>query len=291
MLYSMTGFGNSSGHFNNKKITVELRCLNSKINDFRLKTPASYRQRELEVRKLLNDLVIRGKLDVNINIESSEDDDEFKLNTKLFKSFYNQIKSLGTEIDFSKVDMLNAILKFPNVIESHETLISEDEFNTTMGLLIEAIEKLNDFRSLEGTIITNDMVLRIKLILDALAEVEIHDVDRKKNLNDRLMNSLLTNISKDHIDKNRFEQEIILYLERLDITEEKVRLKQHCDYFLDEIKGKEKSKSKKLNFITQEIGREINTLGAKAQNSSIQKLVVGMKDELEKIKEQLNNVL
>jgi uncharacterized protein (TIGR00255 family) len=144
---------------------------------------------------------------------------------------------------------------------------------------------------LEGTIITNDMVLRIKLILDALAEVEIHDVDRKKNLNDRLMNSLLTNISKDHIDKNRFEQEIILYLERLDITEEKVRLKQHCDYFLDEIKGKEKSKSKKLNFITQEIGREINTLGAKAQNSSIQKLVVGMKDELEKIKEQLNNVL
>ena len=280
MLYSMTGFGNSSGHFNNKKITVELRCLNSKINDFRLKTPASYRQRELEVRKLLNDLVIRGKLDVNINIESSEDDDEFK-----------QIKTLGTEIDFSKVDMLNAILKFPNVIESHETLISEDEFNTTMGLLIEAIEKLNDFRSLEGTIITNDMVLRIKLILDALAEVEIHDVDRKKNLNDRLMNSLLTNISKDHIDKNRFEQEIILYLERLDITEEKVRLKQHCDYFLDEIKGKEKSKSKKLNFITQEIGREINTLGAKAQNSSIQKLVVGMKDELEKIKEQLNNVL
>lgn len=113
MLYSMTGFGNSNGHFQNKKISVEMRCLNSKINDFRLKTPASYRQRELEVRKLLNDLVVRGKLDVTINIESSDDDDEFKLNTKLFKSFYNQIKTLGTEIDFSKVDMLNAILKFP----------------------------------------------------------------------------------------------------------------------------------------------------------------------------------
>ncbi|MBK7226429.1 MAG: YicC/YloC family endoribonuclease [Saprospiraceae bacterium] len=291
MLYSMTGFGNSNGHFQNKKISVEMRCLNSKINDFRLKTPASYRQRELEVRKLLNDLVVRGKLDVTINIESSDDDDEFKLNTKLFKSFYNQIKTLGTEIDFSKVDMLNAILKFPNVIESHETLISEEEFAMTMSLLEEAVEKLNDFRSLEGTIITNDMVLRLKLILDALSKVEEHDIDRKKLLNDRLMNSLLANVSKEHIDKNRFEQEIILYLERLDITEEKIRLKQHCDYFLQELKSKEKSKSKKLNFISQEIGREINTLGAKAQNSSIQKLVVEMKDELEKIKEQLNNVL
>lgn len=291
MLYSMTGFGNAKGHFQNKEISIELRCLNSKINDFRLKTPTSYRQKELEVRKMLNDLVIRGKLDVNINIDSSSDVDEFTLNTKLFKSFYSQIKNLDIDLDLSKVDMLNAILKFPNVIESHETLISEEEFEYTMNLLSEAIEKLNDFRSLEGTIIMNDMVLRIKLILDALLLIENHDVDRKKQFKDKLMGSLVAHIPTENIDKNRFEQEIIMYLERLDITEEKIRLKQHCDYFIQELKTKDRTKSKKLNFISQEMGREINTIGAKAQNSSIQKLVVNMKDELEKIKEQLNNVL
>lgn len=293
MLLSMTGYGNSNGHFKGKEIIIEMRCLNSKVNDFKLKLPNSYRQKELEIRKILNEEVVRGKLDISIYVQSSTDADaEFVFNKTLFLSFYNQLKSLEKDVDLGHSDILNAVLKFPNVIETQEVVTTDEEFEFTSELLHEAIEKLNDFRSLEGNIIMNDMALRIKLILDALEKTQSHDQERLVNLKDRMWKSLMNNLNGDNnIDRNRFEQEVLFYLEKLDITEEKIRLKQHCDYFLQELDSKETAKSKKLNFISQEIGREINTLGAKAQYSPIQKLVVLMKDELEKIKEQLNNVL
>ena len=211
------------------------------------------------------------------------------MNKKLFTSFYNQIQELG--IDLGKTDILNAILQFPNVIESHETDLDEEEFEFTLQVLNEAIEKLNDFRSIEGTIIENDFILRLKIIMDHLKDLEQYEQDRMQMLKDRILKSLNSTFANENIDKNRFEQELLYYLERLDITEEKVRLKQHCDYFIDELKTKVLSKSKKLNFISQEMGREINTLGAKAQYSPMQKMVVVMKDELEKVKEQLANIL
>ncbi|MBK9727263.1 MAG: YicC family protein [Saprospiraceae bacterium] len=291
MLLSMTGFGNSKGHFQGKEIVIEIRCVNSKVNDFRLKIPNSYRQHELDLRKILNDKVIRGKMDLNISVDSKGGDEEFSINKNLFLTFYNQIKSLSDEIDLSHSDILNAIMKFPNVIVSQDTLISNEEYHFTLDLLNEAIEKLNDFRSIEGNIIANDMELRTRGILDHLQKVEKEDPDRTKLLKEKLLKALNANFEGENIDRNRFEQELLYYLERLDITEEKVRLKQHCEYFLDELNTKGTIKSRKLNFISQEIGREINTLGSKAQYSPIQKLVVNMKDDLEKIKEQMANVL
>ncbi|MBK8450457.1 MAG: YicC/YloC family endoribonuclease [Saprospiraceae bacterium] len=291
MLLSMTGFGNSKGHFQGKEIVIEIRCVNSKVNDFRLKIPNSYRQHELDLRKILNDKVIRGKMDLNISVDSKGGDEEFSINKNLFLTFYNQIKSLSDQIDLSHSDILNAIMKFPNVIVSQDTLISNEEYHFTLDLLNEAIEKLNDFRSIEGNIIANDMELRTRGILDHLQKVEKEDPDRTKLLKEKLLKALNANFEGENIDRNRFEQELLYYLERLDITEEKVRLKQHCEYFLDELNTKGTIKSRKLNFISQEIGREINTLGSKAQYSLIQKLVVNMKDDLEKIKEQMANVL
>lgn len=291
MLLSMTGFGNAKGHFGDKEIAIEIRCLNSKVNDFRLKMPTSYCQKELELRKILNEKVIRGKLDVNIYADQDTEEEDFSINDKLFRNYARQLKSLSDEIDLSSSDILNAILKFPNVIESQETLISDDEFKFVVGLLLEAIEQLNDFRTIEGSIISKDMALRLSLILDHLKQVEQYELERDRQVKDKLRKAFELNFNNEQIDKNRFEQELIFYLERLDFTEEKVRLKQHCDYFLSELSQNENSKSKKLGFISQEIGREINTLGAKAQHSLIQKHVVLMKDELEKIKEQLNNAL
>lgn len=291
MLLSMTGFGNAKGHFEGREIVIELRCINSKVSDFRLKLPNSYRQHELDIRKILNDKVIRGKLDLNISIDSNGMSEEFTLNKPLFLNFYNQIQQLSTSIDLSQSDILNAILKFPNVISAQETLISSQQYKFTVDLLLEAIEKLNDFRSIEGTMIGNDMALRTQFILDHLQKVEALDTDRLSILKEKLKKTIESNLDSEAIDRNRFEQEIIYYLERLDITEEKVRLKQHCEYFLEELNIKGIIKSRKLNFISQEIGREINTLGSKAQYSPIQKLVVNMKDELEKIKEQMSNIL
>ncbi|MEO6190801.1 MAG: YicC/YloC family endoribonuclease [Saprospiraceae bacterium] len=289
MVYSMTGYGQIKSQFGDKDITVEIRCLNSKVNDFRLKFPAAYRQKELDIRKILNDTVVRGKLDISIDIQSPGVQDELLLNTTLFHSFYRQIKDL--QLDLGHSDILNAILKFPNVIESNENILPEDEFIFVTNLLEEAIEKLNDFRIIEGSVIQTDMQLRVNNIIKFLKEIEKYEKERIVHLKERIIKSLESNFGNENIDKNRFEQELLYYIERLDITEEKVRLKQHCDYFTDELNAKVQSKSKKLNFITQEIGREINTLGAKSQHHQMQKLVVDMKDELEKIKEQLANIL
>lgn len=291
MLLSMTGFGNSKGHFEGKEIVIELRCINSKVNDFRLKLPNSYRQHELDLRKILNNQVVRGKLDLTITVDSNGQSEDFVLNKQLFINFYHQILSLSDQIDLKSADILNAIMKFPNVISAQDTLISDKQYAYTLDLLDEAIEKLTDFRSLEGSSIENDMVLRIESIKRLLHEVEQLDPERVNLLKEKLLKSLQANFETENYDRNRFEQELIYYIERLDITEEKVRLKQHCDYFLEELNTEGKVKSRKLNFISQEIGREINTLGAKAQYSPIQKLVVGMKDELEKIKEQMSNIL
>lgn len=289
MIYSMTGYGQVKAQYKDKEISVELRCLNSKMNDFRVKLPNAYKHKELEVRKILNESVVRGKLDLNVSVISSKGDEDYSLNKNLFRSFYNQIHELG--IDLSRTDILNAILQFPNVIEPNDNELDDEEYDYTLGVLKEAIEKLNDFRIIEGAIIENEFLLRIRIILDHLEEIGQFEKERIQLLKDRILKSLNGTFSNENIDKNRFEQELLYYLERLDITEEKVRLKQHCDYFLEELNGNALSKSKKLNFISQEMGREINTLGAKAQHSAIQRLVVVMKDELEKIKEQLANIL
>lgn len=285
----MTGYGQVKSQWSDKEITVEIRCLNSKINDFRLRIPASYRQKELEIRRILNDTVVRGKLDVSIDVAGKGVEQDTRINMVLFNSYLKQIKEL--DIDLDKMDVLNALLKFPDIFETNDNKITEEEFEFTSNLLQEAIEKLNDFRSLEGAVIQADMHLRVSNILKNLKEIEKYEKERIEMLKERILKSLNSNLSNETFDKNRFEQELLYYIERLDITEEKVRLKQHCDFFINELNLKVQSKSKKLGFVTQELGREINTMGAKSQHHMMQKLVVEMKDELEKIKEQLNNIL
>ncbi|MCC6815759.1 MAG: YicC family protein [Saprospiraceae bacterium] len=289
MIYSMTGYGQVKSQLENKEITVEIRCLNSKVNDFRLRIPSNYRQKELEIRRMLNDTVVRGKLDVSIDISGEGVNEDTRINTTLFKSYLNQIKDLN--IDLNQVDILNALLKFPGIFETNENEISEEEFEFTSNLLQEAIEKLNDFRSIEGAVLQADMQLRVNNILKYLKEIEKYEKERIELLKEKIIKTLNSNFTNESFDKNRFEQELLYYIERLDITEEKVRLKQHCDFFIHELNIKTQTKSKKLGFVSQEIGREINTLGAKSQHHMMQKLVVEMKDELEKIKEQLNNIL
>lgn len=285
----MTGYGQVKSQLENKEITVEIRCLNSKVNDFRLRIPSNYRQKELEIRRMLNDTVVRGKLDVSIDISGEGVNEDTRINTTLFKSYLNQIKDLN--IDLNQVDILNALLKFPGIFETNENEISEEEFEFTSNLLQEAIEKLNDFRSIEGAVLQADMQLRVNNILKYLKEIEKYEKERIELLKEKIIKTLNSNFTNESFDKNRFEQELLYYIERLDITEEKVRLKQHCDFFIHELNIKTQTKSKKLGFVSQEIGREINTLGAKSQHHMMQKLVVEMKDELEKIKEQLNNIL
>ncbi len=291
MLYSMTGYGKSTGEYEGRSYTFELRTLNGKTTDIRLKLPNHFRSKEIELRQYLLDKIKRGKIECTVQVISSDADLGYGINISLLNSYYEQLSQFAAKHQLPPQDYLNTIIRIPNVVEAKEEDITDEEWSFILQTVDQAVEQLDAFRSKEGQALMDDLEGRVNSIKDLQQEIIPHEEKRKEALVERLNNSIKDNIKSDTADKNRLEQEIIYYLEKLDIHEEKVRLRQHCDYFLEELKSPEYEIGKKLNFISQEMGREINTLGAKAQYSPIQQIVVQMKVELDQIKEQLANVL
>lgn len=291
MLLSMTGFGRAHGTYQDKTITVEIRALNSKLTDLKMRLPGDYKEKEVELRKLITDHAERGKMDVAIDVQNVDGAALVSLNTALFKGYYQELSRLMSELNMPPSDVLQAILRIPNVVSSPASEIDEEEWDTICAVVTRTLEHLKQFRKQEGKVLEADLRVRVTNILLLLNEVTPFEQERFTRMRERLRNNLDENLGKDNVDNNRFEQEILHYLEKMDMSEEKVRLEQHCKYFIEQLLDSKQSGGRTLNFISQEIGREINTLGAKAYDADIQKIVVKMKDELEKIKEQLANVL
>lgn len=291
MIKSMTGYGKAMAETPQKKITVEIKSLNSKQLDLNTKLPWLYKEKEGEIRNLISQRLDRGKIDISIYLDILEGDTATVLNKAAVKSYYAQFTEIARELDIKLDDQIfSAIMKLPDVLKTDKPELPEEEWELVKGKIVEAIDDLDKFRSEEGNSIRTDMKKCIDAILNLLSGVEKFEGGRIKKVRDKLMAILTENIGDEKIDKNRFEQELILYLEKYDINEEKVRLKTHCDYFTETIETPSPN-GKILSFIAQEIGREINTLGSKANDADLQRIVVKMKDELEKIKEQTLNVL
>lgn len=287
----MTGFGLASTDHESVKFSVEIKSLNSKFLELGLKIPKAFSDKELYLRNLCNKEIERGKVSIAITVERSEETQKgASINEILLKQYYNQLielnKSLGANID----NLLPTVLNLPEVITYTEEEASESEWKVLESTFAKALKNFNQFRLDEGAILKADLELRIKNIMGFFAEVGKLAPLRIPNIKNRLTQFLEDTVGKVNYDQNRFEQELIYYIDKLDITEEQTRLKSHCDYFVETLKDKD-ANGKKLGFISQEIGREINTMGSKANDAQIQQLVVGMKEELEKIKEQLLNVL
>jgi len=291
MVLSMTGFGRAEASYSNKEILIEIRSLNSKFTDIRLKIPQNYKEKEVQIRKLVSDNVERGKIELSMEIRSPEGDEDFSLNVPLFKRYFNELSSLSKELNVNNEGLIPAILRLPNVVGADVGTIADEEWLQAKTAILNAVKAFNNFRSDEGKAMETDLRLRVTNIQTYLGQISPFEAERVVKLRERLMKNLEENFSKEKVDQNRFEQEVIYYLEKMDITEEKVRLGQHCKYFIEQIDDKGAQKGRKLSFISQEIGREINTLGAKAYSSDIQRLVVKMKDDLEKIKEQVANAV
>lgn len=291
MIKSMTGFGKCAMELPDRSISVEIKSLNSKQFDANLRLPHIYRQKEGEIRTLLSTGLERGKVELNINLDQKGDINSFKINHDLAKQYYKEIKAISEELGIELNDhIVNTIIKMPEVMKVEQQELSEEEWLGIRQAVLSAIESLNEFRSQEGAALEKDLIVRVGIIEKLLLEVAPLESIRIERLRARLLKQLEESFPAGTNDMNRFEQEVIYYLEKLDITEEKVRLKKHCEYFIESL-AEEDSNGKKLGFISQEMGREINTLGSKANNADIQKIVVLMKDELEKIKEQLFNIL
>jgi uncharacterized protein (TIGR00255 family) len=290
MSKSMTGYGKAEQLFNNKQIVVEVRSVNSKALDVNLKLPIIYREKESEIRGQLTRVVQRGKVDVYITVEVQSGKAATEINTGIFKSYMEQLDTILDDMSIipDRAQLINAVLRMPDVLKLPMEEINENEWQVVMDCFMHALLAFDAFRQEEGQIIMNDILQHITVIEQLLQQVEVYEPYRLDTVRQRIMTGL-ENIQGVDYDKNRFEQEMIYFIEKFDITEEKVRLKQHCCYFQETTK--EEAPGRKLSFIAQEIGREINTLGSKANHADIQKVVVQMKDELEKVKEQLLNVL
>ena len=285
----MTGFGKATKEFENKTVNVEIRSLNSKNLDLSLRLSSTYRDKEHELKSEITKLLERGKVDLSVYVESKIEETPVQINTDLAKSYYNQLKQLAVELNEPTTNLMAHVLKMPDVLKSERKEPNEQDWKDIQSVIFLAVEGLNNFRSDEGKSIETDFETRLGIIADSLEKIKEHDAARIQNIRDRIKKNLEEVVGKGKIDNNRFEQELIYYIEKLDINEEKVRLKTHLDYFIKTMK--EPAGGRKLNFIGQEIGREVNTIGSKANDAEMQKLVVLMKDELEKIKEQTNNVL
>ena len=285
MIQSMTGFGKHVVQLPNKKITVEIKSLNSKSIDLNARMPSSYREKELELRKLVANSLLRGKVDFNLYVELTGNETSTQVNEIAVKQYMNQLKNIASGDDLRLLEMA---LRFPDAMKTDKEDIDEEEYKAIKEALIGALKEINEFRSEEGSVLEKDFLNRIASLEKLLEEVIAIDPDRQATIRERLEKAV-QDIKAD-VDANRFEQELIYYLEKYDITEEKVRLANHLDYFSKTLRSDD-SNGKKLGFISQEIGREINTIGSKANFAPMQQLVVQMKDELEKIKEQMLNVL
>jgi len=285
----MTGYGQASGTYQTKKITIELRSLNSKFTDLRFKMPQNYKEKEHDLRRIISKRAERGKIDVSINVESLEGGDAFSLNKSLFKKYHEELHTLQVELGMDAGDLTQTILRIPNVVVADTNTLEPEEWKVVQEILDEALNAFQKFRKVEGKAMEEDCKVRVQNISEALVKIDPFEEERAGKIKDRMLKNMEEYVGKDNINANRFEQEILYYLEKLDITEEKVRLEQHCKYFIEVVETQKTQKGRKLNFISQEIGREINTLGSKASSSEIQHLVVQMKDELEKIKELVAN--
>lgn len=291
MILSMTGYGQASNQIGNKTYRMEIKSLNGKTTDIRLKSNANLRDKELEIRKLILNKAFRGKFEVNITVESSLGNDEFQFNTALMQSYYDGLMQFAENNNINQGDILQSIIRLPNVVQQNDSEMSDEEWAGLKNLALESLKNHRNFRRAEGKSLEDDILLRVNNIAALLKDIEQYEEERITTLRERIKKNLTQYLSKENVDENRFEQEIIFYLEKLDVNEEKVRLSQHCKYYQEQVALEQDEKGKKLAFITQEMGREINTLGAKAQQSDIQQIVVNMKDELEKIKEQVLNIL
>jgi len=291
MIYSMTGYGQASQDFQDKKIVVEVRTLNGKSTDLRFRFPNNYKEKEITLRKIILDKAIRGKLDASITIENDAGEESIVLNKSLFKKYYSELKGIMDEENIVDGDLVQAIMRIPNVLMNKQAELDQSEWKTVKELTFAALEKLDVYRLKEGAAMATDLIANVKSIMHSLKEVDQYESERINTVKDRIKKNLDQFLSDEKTDSNRFEQEMIYYLEKLDINEEKMRLKQHCDYFLEFLEEKTPSKGKKLAFLSQEMGREINTLGAKAQDYNIQQLVISMKDDLERIKEMIANIV
>ena len=281
----MTGYGKSVIQLPSKKITVEIKSLNSKNLDLNVRVPSSYRSKELQIRNLLAKSLIRGKVDFNLFVEITGEDTNTEVNATVVKQY---MKQLGALAESTPVELLKMAIRMPDSLKTERDEIDELEYNSILQGISEALSALTNYRNDEGKVLENEFLKRIENISSLLDQVIEMDGERIENVKDRLRKAVSE--LKESVDENRFEQELIYYLEKYDITEEKVRLQNHLEYFSETIESKI-SNGKKLGFISQEIGREINTLGSKANFAPMQQLVVQMKDELEKIKEQALNVL
>lgn len=284
MIQSMTGFGKSVVSLADKHVSIEIKSLNSKSIDINTRIPLIYREKELEFRKILADELQRGKVDFSIFVENTNSQTSVKINENVVKSYIAQMKNI---VDGDTTELLKMAVRMPDALQTSVENISSDEFETILKHILLAISDLKKFRTEEGFVLKEDFTLRIQNIRDLLKDVEALDSERLILVRERLEKAIA---EIRNVDANRFEQELIFYLEKLDITEEKIRLKNHLDYFIETLNSGE-SNGRKLSFIAQEIGREVNTLGSKANFSPMQQVVVQMKDELEKIKEQVSNVL
>lgn len=264
--------------------------MNSKFTDVRLKIPSNFREKEHPIRRLLSERVERGKIDLTIEVKSLLGDDSYGLNIPLYSKYYRELAALADEMGASKDGLMQAILRIPNVVVAGEDGVDEQEWAAVLATLNDALKNFDNFRKSEGGAMEEDLRLRTTNIMEYLKGINPFEEGRITLLRNRLRQNLEEFMNKENIDENRFEQEVIFYLEKIDITEEKVRLEQHCKFFIEKLDDPNtNSKGRTLSFISQEMGREINTLGAKAYSADIQRLVVNMKDDLEKIKEMVAN--
>lgn len=288
----MTGYGRAERHTDQRKIIVEIKSLNSKQLDLSTRIPSLYREKEYEIRNAVGKAVGRGKVDLSISVEhiGGTKSAGGAIDRELFKAYYTQLAGLRDELGDKNTaePLFTTVLRLPEVMQTEAVAIDEAEWKVLMEAVDEAVENLNRFRAQEGAVLIADLLKRIDTIEELAAQIVPLEGERIETVRARLLENLKA--LQVHVDNNRFEQEIIYYLEKFDITEEKVRLKQHCSYFRT-VAGESEGVGRKLGFIAQEIGREINTTGSKANHAGIQKIVVRMKDELEKIKEQLLNLL
>jgi uncharacterized protein (TIGR00255 family) len=287
----MTGYGKAMLETPQRKITVEIKALNSKQADVNTKVPWLFKEKELEIRNMIIRKLQRGKIDLFITLEAMEEEAPPVINKNNVRSYFKQLRELGGELGIENdCDLMGIVMRLPDTLKTERAELNEEEWNKISVLIDDALSMTDLYRIEEGKAMETDLTKAVSSITGYLANIENIEGDRIIRMREKLTASLSEYVATENIDRNRFEQELIFYLEKMDINEEKVRLKKHCDYFVETIHG-DGVNGKMLNFISQEMGREINTIGSKANDASMQKLVVMMKDELEKIKEQTLNIL
>ena len=291
MLKSMTGFGRAEQTVNDKTFLVEIKSLNGKQFEMQLRLPPLLRPYEFEIRNILQEQLIRGSIDCVITIKQNGTSKPVNINTDLIKAYYRQIEDLAGELNIDTNSVLSALLRLPEVVTPTTDMLNDNDFADFKNVLQTALAELINHREEEGASLEKDLIQRITNINAQEEVIVLLEPNRMKRIREEIVQLLETHVGKENYDGNRLEQELIYYIEKVDIHEEQVRLKQHCEYFIELLGNKDEAKGKKLSFVIQEIGREINTTGSKAYDADIQKCVVTMKDELEKAKEQILNVL